>query len=96
MGIAEKDYAKHFGDRDDRRAWFQYGTTRTVQNSIQIFWEASGTPLNFGAFFPLLSPTQKVEWIMIGWKDFNYVWLLKEFWRQTPDNFKELAKKNEA
>ncbi|GFQ73904.1 hypothetical protein TNCT_197131 [Trichonephila clavata] len=27
MGIAEKDYAKHFGDRDDRRAWFQYGTT---------------------------------------------------------------------
>ncbi|GFU71209.1 uncharacterized protein TNCV_2195851 [Trichonephila clavipes] len=31
--------------------------------------------------------------IMIGWKDFDYVWLLKEFWKQTPNNFKELVKK---
>ncbi|GFR32775.1 uncharacterized protein TNCT_596491 [Trichonephila clavata] len=35
------------------------------------------------------------ERIMIGWKDFDYVELLKEFWRQTPDTFKELAKKEE-
>ncbi|GFR28297.1 uncharacterized protein TNCT_210231 [Trichonephila clavata] len=35
------------------------------------------------------------ERILIGWKDFNYVWLLKDFWRQTPNNFKELAKKDE-
>ncbi|GFR14292.1 uncharacterized protein TNCT_461131 [Trichonephila clavata] len=35
------------------------------------------------------------ERIMIGWEDFDYVWLLKEFWRQTPNTFKELAKENE-
>ncbi|GFY54096.1 uncharacterized protein TNIN_465711 [Trichonephila inaurata madagascariensis] len=33
--------------------------------------------------------------IMIEWKDFDYVGLLKEFWRQTPNNFKELVKKDE-
>ncbi|GFY40301.1 uncharacterized protein TNIN_91011 [Trichonephila inaurata madagascariensis] len=33
--------------------------------------------------------------IMIEWKDFDYVWLLKEFWEQTPNNFKELVKKDE-
>ncbi|GFU48793.1 uncharacterized protein TNCV_4468411 [Trichonephila clavipes] len=33
------------------------------------------------------------ERIMIGWKDFDYVGLMKEFWRQTPNNFKELVKK---
>ncbi|GFS37690.1 uncharacterized protein TNIN_414651 [Trichonephila inaurata madagascariensis] len=31
--------------------------------------------------------------IMIGWKDVDYVGLLKEFWSQTPNNFKELVKK---
>ncbi|GFY46747.1 uncharacterized protein TNIN_417581 [Trichonephila inaurata madagascariensis] len=36
------------------------------------------------------------ERIMIGWKDFDYVWLLKEFWRQTPNNFKELLKNHEV
>ncbi|GFY43357.1 uncharacterized protein TNIN_90691 [Trichonephila inaurata madagascariensis] len=35
------------------------------------------------------------ERLMIGWKDFDYVWLLKEFWRQTPNNFKELLKYHE-
>ncbi|GFX73666.1 uncharacterized protein TNCV_5025701 [Trichonephila clavipes] len=33
------------------------------------------------------------ERIMIGWKDFDYVGLMKEFWRQTPNSFKELVKK---
>ncbi|GFU44183.1 uncharacterized protein TNCV_91121 [Trichonephila clavipes] len=33
--------------------------------------------------------------IMIGWKDFDYVCLLKEFWKQTPNNFKDLVKKDE-
>ncbi|GFT78232.1 uncharacterized protein TNCV_4335941 [Trichonephila clavipes] len=32
------------------------------------------------------------ERIMIGWKDFDYVGLLKEFWKQTPNNFKVLLK----
>ncbi|GFY70347.1 uncharacterized protein TNIN_395761 [Trichonephila inaurata madagascariensis] len=32
------------------------------------------------------------ERIMIGWKDFDYVGLLKGFWMQTPNNFKELVK----
>ncbi|GFX59831.1 uncharacterized protein TNCV_4130741 [Trichonephila clavipes] len=30
------------------------------------------------------------ERIMIGWKDFDYVRLLKEFWRQTPNNLKAI------
>ncbi|GFS28997.1 uncharacterized protein TNIN_398551 [Trichonephila inaurata madagascariensis] len=33
--------------------------------------------------------------IGIGWKDFDYVWLLKEFWKQTPNNFKEFVKTHE-
>ncbi|GFQ65974.1 uncharacterized protein TNCT_116671 [Trichonephila clavata] len=35
------------------------------------------------------------ERIMIGWKDCDYVDLLKELWRQTPNNFKELVKNYE-
>ncbi|GFY52282.1 uncharacterized protein TNIN_189001 [Trichonephila inaurata madagascariensis] len=36
------------------------------------------------------------ERIMIGWKDFDYVGLLKEFWMQTPNNFKEILKNHEV
>ncbi|GFX73661.1 uncharacterized protein TNCV_5025651 [Trichonephila clavipes] len=35
------------------------------------------------------------ERIMIGWNDFDYVGLMKEFWRQTPNNLKELVKRYE-
>ncbi|GFQ87689.1 uncharacterized protein TNCT_82291 [Trichonephila clavata] len=172
MSIAEKDYANQLGDQYGERAWFEYGATGTAENSIEIYWEAFGNPLNFRKLFSLLSPTHKAEWykmlitlklmdyndvcfclsfleenelenvfrrcsseilqyylvwpfqkeflkvakilwpymsiqdyipllhfimyqkIMMGWKDFDYVWLVKEFWRQTPDNLKELAKRD--
>ncbi|GFQ65572.1 uncharacterized protein TNCT_245051 [Trichonephila clavata] len=170
MSIAEKDYSKQMGGPFEQQAWFEYGVTGSVENSIQISQDACGNPLNFRLFFSLLSPTQKVEWykvfinlkamdyadvrfclsllekneqenilreysskilqyylvwplqkeflnvtenvwpymsienyinlakfiiferILIGWKDFNYVWLMQELWRQTPNTFKELAK----
>ncbi|GFQ87698.1 uncharacterized protein TNCT_82331 [Trichonephila clavata] len=172
MSIAEKDYANQLGDQYGQRAWFEYGATGTAENSIEIYWEAFGNPLNFRKLFSLLTPIQKQEWcqrlillklmdyndvcfclsffkenqlenilrrysveilqyylvwpfqkeflnvtkilwpymsiqdyihllnfimyqrIMIGWKDFDYVWLVKEFWRQTPNNLKELAKRD--
>ncbi|GFY43356.1 uncharacterized protein TNIN_90681 [Trichonephila inaurata madagascariensis] len=36
------------------------------------------------------------ERIMIGWKDFDYVRLLNEFWWQTPNTFNELLKDDEV
>ncbi|GFQ89389.1 uncharacterized protein TNCT_160751 [Trichonephila clavata] len=166
MSRVEKDNAKHICGYNYQRICFEHGRAVRLE-TIKIY------PLNFRAFFSLLSPTEKVAWykmyiglkimdyddvrfclsflekneqenilrqysskvlqyylvwpfqdeflnvskniwpymsienyidllkfiiyqrIMIGWKDFNYVWLLKEFWRQTPNNFKELAKKDE-
>ncbi|GFU43141.1 uncharacterized protein TNCV_4289801 [Trichonephila clavipes] len=35
------------------------------------------------------------ERIMIGWNDFDYVGLLKEFWKQIPNNFKQILEDDE-
>ncbi|GFT78215.1 uncharacterized protein TNCV_4335811 [Trichonephila clavipes] len=172
MNSFERHSATHI-EHDAEQVWFECGATRTVENSIQIFCQATGNPLNFRAFFSLLTPILKAHWyeifihlkvmdcedvrfclsllekndqesilreyssqilqyylvwpwqkeflivskniwpymsienyidilhfiiyerIMIGWKDFDYVWLMKEFWRETPNNFKELAKNDD-
>ncbi|GFY60678.1 uncharacterized protein TNIN_493171 [Trichonephila inaurata madagascariensis] len=182
LSIFERfNLARHYGFESDvislrekLHSFEKHSATHAefVENSIQIFRQAIGNPLNFRAFFSLLTPILKVAWykiflnlkvldykdvrfclsllekneqknilrqysskilqyylvwplqneflivsknvwpfmsienyidilqfiiyerIMIGWKDFNYVWLLKEFWRQTPNNFKELVKRD--
>ncbi|GFQ71854.1 uncharacterized protein TNCT_274951 [Trichonephila clavata] len=83
----------------DREYLFKKFSSQFLEYFLEFPLQKHFSPVS-SYIWPFMSPTDYIrilnvihQKIIIGWKDFNYVQLLKEFWQQSPLIFKESVKK---